>query len=63
MFGLAGAIAGIILIIIGILFVFFMLAPSKGGLTTYQPQEFSISFIVIGLVFIIMGALLLFVGW
>lgn len=62
MFGLAGAITGIILIILGILFTFFMMAPSHGKLTTYQPQEFSITFIVMGIIFIIIGALLLFVG-
>ena len=61
MFGITGAIGGIILIIVGILLMFFMIAPGKGGLTTYQPQEFSITFIVLGLIFIIVGAVLIFV--
>ncbi len=61
MFGIIGAIGGIILIIAGIIFMFFMIAPGKGGLTTYQPHEFSVTFIVMGLVFIIIGAILLFI--
>ncbi len=62
MFGLAGVIGGVILILLGILLAFFMVGPSGGKLTTYQPQEFSVTFIVMGIVFIIIGAVLLFVG-
>lgn len=62
MFGIAGAIVGIILIILGILIAFFMIAPSHSSLQTYQPHEFSLALIVMGIVFIIVGAILLFVG-
>jgi hypothetical protein len=62
MFGITGAVIGIILIIIGIFFVFFLPGTSGGKLTTYQPQEFSVSFIVMGIIFIIIGAILIFVG-
>lgn len=61
MFGIAGVIAGIILILLGAFFAFFLPSASGGKLTTYQPQEFSVTFIVTGIVFIIIGALLIFV--
>jgi len=62
MFGITGAIIGIILIILGIFFVFFLTGTSHAKLPTYQPQEFSVTFIVMGIIFIIIGAILIFVG-
>lgn len=62
MFGIAGLVTGIILIIFGIIFVFLMVGTSGGKLPTYQPHEFSVTFIVMGMIFIIAGAILVFVG-
>ena len=56
MFGLAGLIVGIILIVIGGALVFFF--PSA---STYQPQEFGIVAVVVGFVMIILGAIMVFV--
>ena len=56
MFGLAGVITGIILIVIGGLLVFFF--PSA---STYQPQEFGIVVVIAGFVMIILGAIMVFV--
>jgi hypothetical protein len=56
MFGLAGLIAGIILILIGGALVFFFPASSQ-----YQPQEFGIVAVVAGFVMIILGAIMIFV--
>lgn len=62
MFGIAGLITGIILIIIGVLFIYLMVGTSHGKLPAYQSQDFSITFIVMGLIFMIIGAILAFVG-
>ncbi|UCD07026.1 MAG: hypothetical protein JSW41_04295 [Candidatus Aenigmatarchaeota archaeon] len=62
MFGITGAIIGIILIILGILFVVFLPGISNPKLPTYQPHEFGVTFIVMGVIFIIIGAILIFVG-
>ena len=55
MFGLAGIIGGILLILIGAGMVFFF--PSS---RTYQPQQFNVIIIVLGFVLIILGGLLIF---
>jgi hypothetical protein len=60
MFGIAGIVIGIIMIMAGGYFVFFMPGPSARGLPTYQPHEFGVSFIVIGIFLIIIGAVLVF---
>ncbi len=56
MFGITGVIAGIIMIIIGGLLVFFF--PSA---SIYRPQEFDIAIVVAGFVMIILGAIMVFV--
>ena len=60
MFGITGIIIGIILILLGGFFVFYLPGASSGKLPTYQPQEFSVSFIVMGVFMIIIGAVLTF---
>ena len=56
MFGVTGIIAGILMIIIGGLLVFFF--PSA---TEYQPSDFGIIVIVVGFVMIILGGILIFI--
>ncbi len=56
MFGIAGLIGGIILIIIGGVLVFFMPASQ-----TYQPKEMATMAVVGGFVMIILGAIMVFV--
>ena len=60
MFGIAGVVAGIILILLGIVFVYLMVGTS-GKSPTYQPESFSVTFIVLGLIFMVTGAILIFV--
>jgi uncharacterized membrane protein HdeD (DUF308 family) len=56
MFGITGVIAGIIMIIVGGILVFFFPAAS-----TYQPRDFSVLVVVIGFILIILGAVMAFV--
>ena len=55
MFGIFGIIGGILLILAGI--VLFFIMPGPGS---YQPDSFAVVFIVLGIVFMIFGALLVF---
>jgi len=56
MFGTNGIIGGIVLVIIGILFVFIF-----PGASNYQPEKFSIVGILLGLVLMILGVILIFI--
>ncbi len=56
MFGMKGIIGGIVLIIIGIFFVFIF-----PGASSYQPEKFSIVAILLGLILIITGVILIFI--
>jgi hypothetical protein len=56
MFGFTGVIAGIILIVVGGLFVFFFPSASE-----YQPEQFGIVIVIAGFVMIILGAIMVFV--
>jgi membrane-bound ClpP family serine protease len=56
MFGIAGLIGGLVMIIIGGIMAFFM--PSA---QTYQPSEMSTLMVLIGFVLIILGGVMIFV--
>jgi hypothetical protein len=55
LFGLVGLLAGILLIAIGGFLFFFCFGPGE-----HQPVEFSKSIVFFGLVFIIIGGLMVF---
>lgn len=56
MFGITGTIAGIVMIIVGGILVFFF-----PGAPQYQPRDFSVLVVVIGFILIILGAIMAFV--
>ena len=58
-FGLIGQLIGILLILFGGFMVFFFPASSEKP-TGHQPEKFSISGIIIGLLSLVIGVMLLF---
>ncbi len=55
MFGIAGIVAGIVLIVLGFLAAFVLPGPDS-----YQPGSFSVVFVLAGMFMMVMGALLIF---
>ena len=56
MFGIAGVIAGVVLILLGGLIMFLFPGSDK-----YQPDDFSVVMVVVAIVMIILGGILVFV--